>query len=59
MCISEIDMESKTGSDILSLERFQKKVRDLGPAHFNHSGKDPMQYFRVLLLTLQFEKVTI
>ncbi|RIA93172.1 Nup93/Nic96-domain-containing protein [Glomus cerebriforme] len=56
MCVREMDIESETVSDILSLERFQKKVRDLGPTHFNHYGKDPMQYFRVLLLTLQFEK---
>jgi hypothetical protein len=59
MCIREIDIESETVSNILSLERFQKKVLDLGPAHFNHYDKDPMQYFRVLLLTLQFERVII
>ncbi|CAI2170419.1 1130_t:CDS:10 [Funneliformis geosporum] len=58
MCVREINIENEPVSGILSLERFQKKVRDLGPAHFNHNGKDPVQYFRVLLLTLQFERYT-
>ncbi|CAG8469315.1 15854_t:CDS:10 [Acaulospora colombiana] len=56
MCIREIESVGGISSDTLSLEGLQKTIRNLGPNHFNHGGKDPIQYFRALLLTAQFER---
>ncbi|CAG8504992.1 3379_t:CDS:10, partial [Acaulospora morrowiae] len=56
MCIREIESVGGTSNDTLSLEDLQKTIRNLGPNHFNHGGKDPIQYFRALLFTAQFER---
>ncbi|RHZ44795.1 hypothetical protein Glove_709g91 [Diversispora epigaea] len=56
ICIREITPTDETSSDTLSLDSLQKTIRSLGPSHFNHGGKDPIQYFRALLLTAQFER---
>ncbi|CAG8458221.1 7633_t:CDS:10 [Scutellospora calospora] len=56
MCVREIEPVVGAPNDTLSLDSLQKAIRNLGPSHFNHGGKDTMQYFRALLLTAQFER---
>jgi nuclear pore complex protein Nup93 len=40
-----------------------KKLQDLlltyGPSHFNKSGRNPLLYFQVLLMSQQFELVPV
>ncbi|CAG8728869.1 4218_t:CDS:10, partial [Dentiscutata erythropus] len=56
MCVREIEPIVGAPNDTLSLDSLQKTIRNLGPSHFNHGGKDTIQYFRALLLTAQFER---
>ncbi|KAF0386739.1 NIC-domain-containing protein [Gigaspora margarita] len=56
ICVREIEPIVGAPNDTLSLDSLQKTVRNLGPSHFNHGGKDTIQYFRALLLTAQFER---
>lgn len=46
-------LDGDASSQHLSLTQFQKTLRDYGPNHFNN----PLLYFQVLLLSLQFEHV--
>ncbi|CAG8527846.1 10042_t:CDS:10, partial [Cetraspora pellucida] len=56
MCVREIEPIVGASNDTLSLDSLQKAIRNLGPSHFNHGGKDTIQYFRALMLTAQFER---
>ncbi|KAI9346684.1 nucleoporin interacting component Nup93/Nic96 [Pilaira anomala] len=38
------------------LSHFQKKIYEAGPTHFDPHGTNPWYYFKILLLSLQFEK---
>jgi nuclear pore complex protein Nup93 len=39
------------------LSDFQKKINDSGRKHFDPSGNNPWFYFKILLLSIQLEKV--
>lgn len=39
------------------LSHFQNKISEAGPNHFDPHGTNPWYYFKILLLSLQFEKV--
>jgi nuclear pore complex protein Nup93 len=45
--------QGASGSTSLSLPQLQQQLRTYGPDHF----KNPLLYFQVLLMTLQFEYV--
>ncbi|KAI9255861.1 Nup93/Nic96-domain-containing protein [Helicostylum pulchrum] len=42
--------------EIYRLIHFQNKISNAGPAHFDPNGTNPWFYFKILLLSLQFEK---
>src|SRR5690242_4123976 len=39
------------------LHKLQALLVEYGPEHFSRNGKYPLQYFQVLLLSQQFERV--
>lgn len=41
------------------LSDFQKKITAYGPAYFDPNGKNPWYYFKILLISLQFERVRL
>ncbi|CAH1764153.1 8375_t:CDS:10, partial [Entrophospora sp. SA101] len=55
-CIREIESIQDGSSDTVTLSGFQKEISTFGPNYFTSNGKDPIQYFRALLLSLQFER---
>ncbi|KAJ3449244.1 nuclear pore complex protein nup93 [Anaeramoeba flamelloides] len=47
--------ESSLSPDSFTYQALQKKIVEIGPHHWNNKGSHPLKYFRVLLITLQFE----
>jgi len=43
-------------SEALSLASLQDQLNKSGERHFNHDGRHPLRYFRVLLISQQFEQ---
>ncbi|CAG8518550.1 8653_t:CDS:10 [Ambispora gerdemannii] len=44
------------GNESLTIGNFQKHIIQFGPNTYTSDGKDPVQYFRALLISAQFER---
>ncbi|CAG8522504.1 2009_t:CDS:10, partial [Ambispora leptoticha] len=45
-----------TGNESLTVGNFQKHIIQFGPNTYTSDGKEPVQYFRALLISAQFER---
>ena len=50
------DLGDSFGSDKYTLGEFQTKLLEFGPKHFDPQQTNPYKFFRVLLLSAQFER---
>jgi nuclear pore complex protein Nup93 len=55
--IREVDAAGEAPHERYSLRDLAKLLEKFGEAHFDQKGTRPLDYFRVLLLCGQFEKV--
>jgi hypothetical protein len=51
-------MDDSGPPQALSLPRLQAMLREFGPSYFNRTGRHPLLYFQLLLLSQQFESVS-
>jgi nuclear pore complex protein Nup93 len=51
--------EESYSSERFRLSDFQQKIASCGPMHFDPHGNNPWFYFKILLLSLQFERVLL
>ncbi|KAJ1921877.1 nuclear pore complex subunit [Mycoemilia scoparia] len=56
MLVRELESATTAPGDRYSLKDLQKLLLKFGPKHFDPAGNNPLLYFRVLLLSLQFEQ---
>lgn len=49
--------EERYSHEKYRLSNLQEKISGAGPFHFDPNGSNPWLYFKVLLLSMQFEKV--
>ncbi|KAJ5080458.1 nuclear pore complex protein nup93 [Anaeramoeba ignava] len=50
-----LHQQEKSGRARISLSQIQETIQELGESHFINEGGSPFKYFRILILTLQFE----
>lgn len=55
--IREHVAEERHSYEKYRLSNLQQKISGAGPMHFDPNGNNPWYYFKVLLLSMQFEKV--
>lgn len=59
MLIRETSEFEDAPHDRYTLWDLQRLMVKFGPSHFNPKGNNPIHYLQVLLLTAQFERVSI